>query len=355
METMRAVILTGHGGLEKLEYRKDWPKPRPAAGEVLVRVCACGLNNTDVNTRTGWYSPSAGGATTGDAQPDAREADAAWSGTALQFPRIQGGDAAGIVESAEDAELIGRRVLIDPCMRDPDAPDDLEKVAYFGSECDGGFAEYVKVPARQVYPVNCGLSDAELATFAISYSTAENMLTRAKVCAEDTVLISGASGGVGSALIQLAKRRGARVAALSGESKHDALREIGADLLLPRAPQDLPAALAAFGPVSVVADVVGGAYFSALENIIRRGGRYVCSGAIAGAEVRFDLRPFYLRDLTFYGATALAPGVFANLTGYIERGEIRPLLAKTYPLKNLREAQQEFIQKRHIGNIAVVM
>ena len=363
MQTMDAVILTGHGGLEKLEYRTDIPKPKPEAGEVLVRVCACGLNNTDVNTRTAWYSPSAKGATTENAPDGAKSEDASWGGAAIQFPRIQGADVAGMVEetgAGVDSALAGCRVLIDPCLRDWNAPHNLEKTGYMGSECDGGFAAYLKIDARQVHPVNSDLTDAELATFAVSYMTAENMLNRAQVNADDAVLISGASGGVGSALVQLAKRRGARVVAMCGEDKHDALRKIGADAVLPRAPKDLAAAIAAIpaaadcGKISVVADVVGGANWQSLVNIIKRGGRYVCAGAIAGAEVNFDLRVFYLRDLTFYGATIPAPGVFADLVGYIERGEIRPLLAKTFPLKDLHEAQKMFIAKKHTGNIVVL-
>ena len=356
--TMRAVVLTGHGGLDKLEYHRHWPKPAAGGGEVLIRVGACGLNNTDVNTRSGWYSKGVSGATTGAALAGAQDADAAWCGAPVRLPRIQGADAVGVVESVGSgvsSALLGRRVLIDGCLRDWDSPHNLHQTGYFGSECDGGFAEYTTAPVRQVHPINCNLTDAELATFAISYTTAENMLTRAAVCAGETVLITGASGGVGSALIQLVNRRGARAIAMCGDDKAERVRAIGATTL-PRQCADLPAALqAASGQktVDVVADVVAGECWPALIEAVARGGRYVCSGAIAGPLVRFDLRTFYLRDLTFYGATVAAPGIFADLLGYIERGEIRPLLAATYPLEKLQEAQQAFIDKRHVGNIVV--
>ena len=358
---MRAVVLTGHGGFDRLSVRDDWPVPNPRPGEALIEVGACGLNNTDVNTRTAWYSSGVSGATTGEALEAAADTDAAWGGKAIAFPRIQGADVCGRVVALGggcDPSRLGRRVLIDPWLRDWDNPLDRDKCSYFGSECDGGFAEYTVIDERHLHPVTSGLSDAELATFATSYMTAENMLNRAEVRAGDRVLVTGASGGVGSALIQLARRRGAETIALCGTSKAEAVRALGADHVLPRAPEDLKSALrTATGreEVTVVADVVGGALWPELIAALARGGRYTCSGAIAGPVVSFDLRTFYLRDLVFTGATVPPPGVFADLVGYIERGEIRPLLAATWPLGDLVAAQEAFIAKRHVGNIVVTM
>lgn len=360
-ESMRAVVLTGHGDFDKLVYHQDWPVPQPRPGEVLIRVQACGLNNTDVNTRTAWYSKGVTDETTGGAFETAEEEDATWGGAAITFPRIQGADVAGTVVAVgegADANLIGRRVLVDVWLRDWDDPMNMDRCGYFGSECDGGFAEFTKADHRNVHPIDCDLSDAELATFATSYVTAENMLNRAQVGEGDSVLIPGASGGVGSALIQLAKRRGASAIAMASEAKWKQVKAVGADALLPRAPADLKAALKdATGKesVTVVADVVGGDGWSALIDALARGGRYTCAGAIAGPMVDFDLRTFYLRDLTFTGATIVPPGVFADLVGYIARGEIKPLLAASYPLKELVQAQQAFIDKKHTGNIVVTL
>ncbi len=359
-ETMRAVVLTDHGDLDKLIYREDVPVPVPGPGEVLIRVGACGLNNTDVNTRTAWYSKAVSDQTTGGAFEGAEDDDASWGGAAITFPRIQGADVAGRVEAVgqgADPGLVGKRVLIDTWLRDWDDPMNLDKTEYYGSECDGGYAEFTKADHRNVHVVDSDLSDAELATFATSSITAENMLNRANVIAGDVVLIPGASGGVGSALIQLANRRGARTVAMCGADKADQVRAIGPEAVLPRAPLDLKGALReAIGgdTVTVVADVVGGALWPSLIDVIARGGRYTCAGAIAGPIVEFDLRTFYLRDLIFTGATIVPPSVFADLVGYIGRGEIRPLLAETYPLERLVEAQQAFIAKRHVGNIVVV-
>ncbi len=358
---MRAVVLTGHGGLDRLSFREDWPKPCPGPGQALIRVGACGLNNTDVNTRTAWYSAGVSDGTTGESFEEADDADATWGSQPITFPRIQGADVCGRVVALGtgcDAALLDRRVLVDPWLRDWNDPLDREKCGYFGSECDGGFADYTVADVRNIHAIDSDLSDAELATFATSYLTAEYMLNRAGVGEDDRVLISGASGGVGSALIQLARRRGAETVALCGEDKAQPVKALGADHVLPRAPEDLKAALrTATGAdeVTVVADVVGGPLWHRLISVLSRGGRYSCAGAIAGPVVRFDLREFYLRDLVFTGATVPPPGVFADLVDYIEHGEIKPALAATYPLRELVAAQQAFIAKRHVGNIVVTM
>ncbi len=356
---MRAFVLTGHGDLDKLVFHDNWPVPEPGPGEVLIKVQACGLNNTDVNTRTAWYSKAVSENTTGGAFHSADDADAAWGGAAITFPRIQGADVAGRVVAVgvgADAALVGRRVLVDTWLRDWDDPLNLDKCGYFGSECDGGFADYTRVDQRQVHPVECNLTSAELATFATSSITAENMLNRAKVGERDTVLVCGASGGVGSALIQLANRRGATTIAMASPDKHARLGAIRPAAILPRSPRNLQTALQeAIGQdtVTVVADVVGGAIWPSLIGVLARGGCYTCAGAIAGPMVQMDLRVFYLRDLTFTGATVAPPGAFADLVGYIERGEIKPLLGATYPLTALHDAQRAFIGKKHVGNIVV--
>ncbi|WP_299405764.1 alcohol dehydrogenase family protein [uncultured Roseobacter sp.] len=358
--TMHAYVLTQHGGPEALEYHTDWPTPEPGPFDVLIKVGACGMNNTDVNTRSGWYSKTVTEATTGDAYQEVAEEDPSWGGAPITFPRVQGADAVGevvAVGAQADPSLMGRRVMVDCWLRDWDDPLNKDKTGYFGSECDGGFAQYTVVDHRNVRAVTSDLSDAELATFSCSYSTAEGMLTRANVTRGDTVLITGASGGVGSALIQLAHRRGARTVCLASEAKHTDIAALHPTAMLPRTPSNLRAALRrAIGQdtVSVVADIVGGDYFGTVIDVLERGGRYTCSGAIAGPIVALDLRTFYLRDLTFTGSTVLPPHVFADLVGYIERGEVRPMLAATYPLAELNAAQAAFVEKKHTGNIAVI-
>jgi NADPH:quinone reductase-like Zn-dependent oxidoreductase len=359
---MRAVQTTGHGGLDKLEYRDDVATPVPAAGEVLIRVGACGMNNTDINTRTAWYSKTVTEATDAGGSggfDQAKSDDSTWGGAGIAFPRIQGADVAGAIVAVGDGvpdARIGERVLLDPWMRDADHPEDRNLAGYFGSERDGGFAEYATAPAVNAFPIRSRYTDAELATFPCSYSTGEHMLTRARLSRGECVLVTGASGGVGSALVQLASRRGAHVVAVAGRAKMDAVAALGADAVIPRDVKDLEAAVreaAPGGEVQVVADVVGGAGFAALLEVLARGGRYVTSGAIAGPVVELDLRTLYLKDLELQGATVMPVGIFESLVGYIEAEEIRPLLAKTFPLERIREAQSEFLDKRHVGNFVI--
>ena len=353
--TMRAIVLTGHGGLDKLEYRTDWPVPVPGPGEVLIKVGACGLNNTDVNTRSGWYSKAVTEATTGESYKTLNDDDPSWGGSSIKFPRIQGADAVGrVVALGEGAPegLLGKRVMPDGWQRDWSDPGNKDKARYFGSELDGGFAEYTKADHRGVEVVESDLTDAELATFQCSYTTAEGMLTRADVGEADTVLVPGASGGVGGALVQLAKSRGARVIAMASEAKHAEVAAFGPDGLVPRAPKDLREALGN-EKITVVADVVGGPYWPELIEVLERGGRYTCSGAIAGPIVEFDLRTFYLRDLTFTGSTVVPVGTLARVVKAVERGDVRPALAATYKLEDLHAAQTAFIEKTHTGNIVV--
>jgi NADPH:quinone reductase-like Zn-dependent oxidoreductase len=349
---MHGVVLTGFGGSDRLVWRDDLPVPVPGPGDVLVRVGAAGVNNTDINTRIGWYSKAvaADTATGADAGFDTAQADG-WSGVEFMFPRIQGADAAGwiaAVGAGVDPARIGERVLVEPVFPAADGG-----VRYFGSECDGAFAEFACVPGRHAHAIACALSDAELASFPCAYSAALNMLDRAGQHAGERVLVTGASGGVGSAAVQLARARGAHVWALAGADKADAVRALGADQVVPR-DSDL---VATFGRDSadVVIDVAGGAQFGALLQVLRPGSRYAVAGAIAGPIVELDLRTLYLKDLSLFGCTVLGEGVFAELVDHIATGRIRPLVAATYPLREIAAAQAEFLTKRHVGKIVLTL
>lgn len=355
---MRAIVTPRHGGMDVLEHHVDWPDPVPAPGEVLVRVGACGLNNTDVNTRSGWYSKSISvetGAGAAGGLEETDEDDAGWGGVPLRFPLIQGADVCGTVIGGDAGDLLGRRVLVDPWVRDPAAPDDIGRATYVGSERDGGFAELVAVPRENAIPIDSPLTDVELASFPTSYGTAANMLRRAGLAAGETVLVTGASGGVGGALIQVARALGAIPYGISSAGKAEAVRACGAEAVIPRDAPDLAAALAEAGarPVDVVADVVGGSAFPALIDVLRPGGRFTCAGAIAGPIVELDLRTMYLRDLTLVGATVTPRTAFRELVALIERGALRPLVAASYPLERFVEAQTAFIAKQHVGNIVI--
>src|SRR6202171_1518048 len=350
--TMTGVLVVGHGGFDLLVYPPCLPVPIPGAGEVLVRVRAAGVNNTDINMRTGWYSKSVTeGATAVDGEGGlvaVSVEDAGWTGPPLIFPRIQGADACGeivAVGPTVDPARIGERVIVEPVFRQaPGAVGPAAEPVYFGSDCPGAFADYVSVPSINAHRITATLSDAELASFPCSYSAAENMLTRADLRAGETVLVTGASGGVGSAVVQLARRRGGRVIALAAPEKAAEVGRLGATCVLPR-DADLVGALDRQS-VDVVVDVVGGSQFPALLHVLRRGGRYAVAGAIAGPIVELDLRTLYLKDLRLLGCTVLETEVFGRLVTYIERGEIKPLLAGVHPLADIVLAQQEFLAKR---------
>jgi NADPH:quinone reductase-like Zn-dependent oxidoreductase len=350
--TMKAVVTTGNGGTDRLAYR-DVAVPEPAPGEVLLRVLAAGVNNTEINTRLGWYASAVSGGTGALAQTSVSDVeDGGWD-RRTPFPFIQGTDCCGVVVARADGvarPALGARVLVRACMR-THGFGSLDNV-WMGSDFDGAFAQYVRVPAGEAFEVDCGWSDVELATLPCASGTAENLIHRSGVGPADRVLVTGASGGVGSAAVQLAKRRGAHVTAVVGRAKAEAVRALGVDRIVPRG-QDLVDALGE-SSVDVVIDIVAGDGFGRLLKVMARGGRYATSGAIAGPIVTMDLRDLYLKDQRLIGATAWDEPVFPNLVGYVERGEIRPLVAGTFPLADIAEAQRVFGEKKHVGNYVLI-
>jgi len=230
---------------------------------------------------------------------------------------------------------------------------ELENPWYFGSECDGGFAEYTNIASRHAFRIESQLSDIELASFPCSYSTAENLLTRANIKAGEIVLVTGASGGVGSAAIQLIRARGANAIAVTSAAKFEALLKLGAERTLAR--EDNIVDQLGRDSVDAVIDLVAGPQWPELLEALRPGGRYAVAGAIGGAIVELDIRTLYLKDLSLFGCTVLQPEVFPNLIKHIEQGRVSPLVAKTYPLAQIAAAQTEFLLKKHIGKIVLTM
>ncbi len=340
--TMRGVWLTGHGDMDQLDIRKDIPLPVPGPRDVLVRVSAAGVNNTDINTRVAWYSKDEGASE-----------DASWAGQPIKFPRIQGADVCGhiiAVGGEVSANRIDERVLVEPCIREAHGKI-LNQPWYLGSECDGGFAEYTVVAARHAHKIESQLSDIELASFPCSYSTAENLLTRANVKTGERILVTGASGGVGSAAVQLAKARGAYVWAVTSPTKSDALCELGADETISRE-TDLTVKPGS-NSVDVVIDLVAGNRWPQYLEALRSGGRYAVAGAIAGPLVELDVRTLYLKDLSLFGCTVLDPGVFNNLIKRIELGAVKPVVARAFTLEDICDAQTLFLKKQHVGKIVL--
>ncbi|ASO18837.1 NADPH:quinone reductase-like Zn-dependent oxidoreductase [Actinoalloteichus hoggarensis] len=348
---MRAVQLTGFGGPERLVYRDDVPDPVAAPGEVRVRVAAAAINNTDIWTREGAYGTASDpAATTGRRREP------------LVFPRIQGADVVGRVDQVGpgvDEGRIGERVLIDPMLYEGDERA-LVTTDYLGSERDGGFAELVTVPEGNAHRVDSPLSDVEPASVPTSSATALRMLDRAGMTRGDTVLITGSAGGVGVAALQLVKTRGGRAIAVVGAGKERRALELGADAVITRGRAGLDEEVRALdltgaeGQVDVVVDLVGGPEFAAMLRSLRPLGRYVVAGAMAGPLVETDLRTVYLRQLQIIGSSFGTHDQFRALIGHLAAGEIRPTVAATYPLRELRRAQADFVAKKHVGKLVIL-
>lgn len=357
-KTMKAVVTMGNGDYDMLEYR-DVPMPVISEGEVLIKVLAAGVNNTEINTRLGWYSQKVTQSTNSlsvdenEITDAAEEKDGGWNNE-TPFPFIQGTDCAGLVVEAKDEadqHLVGKRALIRACIRH-EGFESRENI-WMASDFDGAFAQYVKIAASEVFPVECDWSDAELGTIPCAYATSENMVQRSGVKEGDRVYVAGASGGVGSAVVQLAKRRGAYViAAAEGEDKIERVRSYGADEVIDFGKN----ALKVLGEMSVdiIIDNVAGDNFANNLKMLKRGGCYASSGAIAGPLVELDFRTMYLRDLTFFGCTGWDEPVFPSLVEAIEKGEIKPALAKAFPLSDIVEAQKELVSRKHVGKLVLI-
>ena len=352
-KTMSAVLTTGHGGYEMLEFRKDIKVPSPDSDQVLIKVLGAGINNTDINTRTAWYSKSVKGETNASNSHGEGD-DGSWSGEPLEFPIIQGADCYGEIVAVGDnvdAGRIGERVLV-RTMQQYAVDYRPYECWTMGSECDGAFAQYMVAFSDESFKIESNWSNAELASIPCAYSTAENLLERSDVKEGEVVLITGASGGVGSAAIMLAKRRGARVVAVASEAKARMVQEIGADEVIHR--EDKLIDSIDNESIDVVIDLVAGESWGELLEVLKKGGRYAASGAIAGPIVELDVRTLYLKDLVLIGCTFQDRQVFQNLIGYIERNEINPLVSKTYPLKDIITAQKDFVSKKYVGKLVLL-
>ncbi|WP_346039432.1 zinc-binding dehydrogenase [Actinomadura chokoriensis] len=347
--SMTAAVLRRHGGPDALEVREDWPLPEAGPGQVLVRVGASALNNTDIWTREGAYG-----------LPGRPDAKAGWRGP-LHFPRVQGGDIAGTVGAVGDGvpeAWVGRRVLVDPAFY-ADEREDAVPVGLLGSEADGGFATHVVVDAARLHDMSeSPLSDEELAALPVAYGTAMGMLERARIGRGEGVLVTGASGGVGFALVQLAAARGARVLALTSGAKAEAVRDAGAEVTLSRDmdPADLHRELRAAAPggLDAVADVAGGPWLERVLPALRDGARWVIAGAVAGPVVSFDLRRLYLHNLSLIGSSMHTPAHFEALAELARTGALRPRIAARYRLADIHAAQDAFRRGSVIGKISIV-
>lgn len=362
-ERMAAVQLIGHGGTDKLVYREDVPVPRPGDGEVLVKVTATAKNNTDRKVREGLY-------------PTEREDDIAsfqiGGAPTLTFPRIQGADVVGRVAAVGPGvpeARIGERGLLDFNIYADDRRDINLTPDYYGHGRDGGYAEYIAVPADQFHAVaNPELADAELAALGMcSYQTALHMLTTASVRAGEHVLVTGASGGVGTALIQLCRLLGAVPHAVSSPGKRRGLLDLGAESVIDRSRVDdwTRAVHEATGGaiIDAVMDLVGGEMTNRLIDTMigrmaerRSYPRVSIAGASAGNVTKVLWTRIYLYQVRIFGVSHGTREEAGRLIEWIRAGQLRPVLHGTFRLSDIHRAEAYFVDRGsdYLGKIVIV-
>ncbi|WP_077528751.1 zinc-binding dehydrogenase [Vreelandella utahensis] len=362
-ETMAAMQLMGHGGVDQLQYRTDVATPRPGPGEVLVRVSATAKNNTDRKAREGLYPTK---------DKDEVASFAMGGEPTLTFPRIQGADVAGRVVAVGDGVdegRVGERGLLDFNLYPDDRRDINLTPDYYGHGAEGGFAEYIAVPSDQFHRVdNPELADAELAALGMcSYQTAVHMLNVAGVTAGERVLVTGASGGVGTALIQLCRVMGAIPYALSQQDKAQALKELGAEAVLDRSDMDsfTDRVMAETGgePIDAVMDLAGGEMTdrfidTMITDMTRRSTypRLSIAGASAGNVSEVLWTRIYLYQVQIFGVSHGTREEAEQLVAWIRSGQLKPVLHGAFRLSALREAEHYFVNRGsgYLGKIVIV-
>src|SRR5579883_1970756 len=318
---MKAAVIHEHGGSETLRYETNWPTPSAGPGDVVVRVRACSINYHDIFTRRGM------------------------PGVKLKLPVVPGLDVAGeIHEISPDVEgwKIGDRVLIDPRNR--------VECGLQGETVDGGLAEFTRARAHQLIRIPEGVSFAQAAALPVAYATAHRMLfTIGGVKAGDKVLVLGASGGVGTGAVLLAKLAGAEVIACASTTEKLArLRELGADRLINYAETDFVSEIYRLynkphrrhyeGGVDVVVNFTGGDSWVKSFRVLQRGGRLLTCGATAGFDPKTDLRYIWSFELKILGSNSWEREDLDALLNLVASGKLKPAIDRTLPLSEATEA-----------------
>lgn len=343
---MKVVQVKGYGGVEQLEV-VERPVPKPRAGEVLIEVKACGINNTEIWMREGAYGT---------------DTQSGWKPEGVQFPRVPGSDISGrIVQvgSGVDEARNGQDVVLFPFTSGGQTGTEhiSEDMAFIGSEYDGGYAEYVVWPAELCYAMP--LTDyTKSAVFSVSGLTAWHMNEQVQLQPGQTVLVTGANGGVGSLNVQIAARVfGATVIAVVGDLKtEEALKRLGATHVLSYRSEQLADEIIAVngGPIDAVLDVVGDPLFKTALTVLQNGGKFCISGSAGGQQTNLDFRTLYLKHLTFYGSVLGTRAEFARMLDAIAAGKLEPVIDRTFPLEEAAAAQTYFKETGKLGKIVLI-
>lgn len=340
---MRAAIFDEHGGPEVVTVREvDTPEPGP--GEVRLRVGASGMNHLDLWVRRGLPIETT-------------------------MPHIGGSDIAGTVDSA-GADVTGweggERVVVNPslwcgecewCRKGEESL--CERYAILGEHTQGGFAEYVIVPARNLYRIPDDVQFPTAAAAPLVFLTAwRGLVTRGRVHEGDTVLVTGASGGVATAAIQIAKHLGATVHAVTSTPWVERVGELGADAVYDRTDQSVDYGRAIWEAtgkrgVDVVLDSVGEAGFQRHVRALAKGGRMVVYGATTGPKGEVDLRLLFWRQLEILGTTMSNQAEFRAVMDRVFGGQLEPVVDVVWPLDRARDAHERLEAGDAFGNIVL--
>ncbi len=341
---MKAVRIHEHGGLEKLLF-EEVPVPSFKSDEVLINVKATSVNHLDLWVRRGL------------------------PGVPFPLPIIPGVDAAGIVSDFGDGVkhvARGDRVVVAQglscghCASCLNGNDNLCKdYRLLGEHRDGGDAEYLAVPGRNVIKLADSVSFEQAAAGALVFLTAWQMLVdKARVRPGEDVLVIGAGSGVGSAGIQIAKLLGARVIAVtSNERKADQARALGSDEVIVRSKESILTrvrALTAKRGVDVVFDHVGTAVWDACIKSLAKGGRLVTCGATSGFDAPTDLRYVFYKQLQIIGSTMGRKGDLITILRFFEQGKLKPVIDRVLPLKEVREAHRILEEGSQFGKLVLI-
>jgi len=341
---MNCVRIHEHGGVEKLLY-ENAPVPKIVADEVLVNVKATSINHLDLWVRDGL------------------------PGVRFPLPMIPGVDAAGVVAEKGEAVRhvnVGDRVVVAQgiscghCIHCLNGNDNLcREYKLIGEHRDGADAEYIAVPGRNVIPLSEAISFESAAACALVFLTAWQMIAdKAKVRPGDDVLVIGASSGVGSAGVQIAKLFGGRViATTSSNEKASKVKELGADDVINYKEQNVleeVRRLTGKKGVEVVFDHVGKSVWEESIKCLTKGGRLVTCGATSGSEVVTDLRYVFYKQLQILGSTMGRKGDLSTIFKLIEEGKLKPVIDRVLPLSEVREAHRIVEAGRHFGKIVLL-